>query len=108
MKVITEAALRLELKCEEPEVYVIPEGSLLSPAAREYLSQRKIKIRKAGEVEKQKPEKEVKVVATELPELPPVEVPKDTELKPKYTVSIRRILYEKAGAYDSAVWQCPG
>ena len=85
MKVITEAALRLELKCEEPEVYVIPEGSLLSPAAREYLSQRKIKIRKAGEVEKQKPEKEVKVVATELPELPPVEVPKDTELKPKYT-----------------------
>ena len=57
MKVITEAALRLELKCEEPEVYVIPEGSLLSPAAREYLSQRKIKIRKAGEVEKQKPEK---------------------------------------------------
>ena len=47
MKVITEAALRLELKCEEPEVYVIPEGSLLSPAAREYLSQRKIKIRKA-------------------------------------------------------------
>ena len=49
MKVITEAALRLELKCEEPEVYVIPEGSLLSPAAREYLSQRKIKIRKAGE-----------------------------------------------------------
>lgn len=85
MKVITEAALRLELKCEEPEVYVIPDGSLLSPAAREYLSQRKIKIRKAGEVEKQKPEKEVKVVATELPELPPVEVPKDTELKPKYT-----------------------
>ena len=85
MKVITEAALRLELKCEEPEVYVIPEGSLLSPAAREYLSQRKIKIRKAGEAEKQKPEKEVKVVATELPELPPVEVPKDTELKPKYT-----------------------
>ena len=55
MKVITEAALRLELKCEEPEVYVIPEGSLLSPAAREYLSQRKIKIRKAGEAEKQKP-----------------------------------------------------
>ena len=108
MKVITEAALRLELKCEEPEVYVIPEGSLLSPAAREYLSQRKIKIRKAGEVEKQKPEKEVKVVATELPELPPVEVPKDTELKPKYTDYATGAFYEKAGAYDSAVWQCPG
>ena len=44
MKVITEAILRLELKATEPEVYYIPEGKILSPAAREYLQQRKIKI----------------------------------------------------------------
>lgn len=46
MKVITEAMLRDELRCSEPEVYYIPEGKMLSPAAREYLQQRKIKISK--------------------------------------------------------------
>ena len=46
LKVITEAALRVELKATEPEVYYIPEGKILSPAAREYLQQRKIKISK--------------------------------------------------------------
>ena len=48
MKVITEAILRGELRCKEPEVYYIPEGKLLSPAAREYLQQRKIKIAKGA------------------------------------------------------------
>lgn len=46
MKVITEAILRMELKATEPETYYIPEGKILSPAAREYLQQRKIKISK--------------------------------------------------------------
>lgn len=46
MKVITEAILRMELKATEPEIYYIPEGKILSPAAREYLQQRKIKISK--------------------------------------------------------------
>ncbi len=49
MKVITEAILRDELRCNEPETYFIPEGKILSPAAREYLQQRKIAIKKAGE-----------------------------------------------------------
>lgn len=44
MKVITEAILREELRASEPEVYYIPEGKILSPAGREYLQQRKIKI----------------------------------------------------------------
>lgn len=44
MKVITEAILRSELRASEPEVYYIEKGKLLSPAAREYLQQRKIKI----------------------------------------------------------------
>lgn len=46
MKVITEAVLRNELRSDVPEVYFIPEGKILSPAAREYLQQKKIKIAK--------------------------------------------------------------
>lgn len=46
MKVITEAILRDELRNSEPEFYYIPEGKILSPAAREYLQQKKIKITK--------------------------------------------------------------
>ena len=45
MKVITEAFLRDELRMETPEVYIVPDGKILSPAAREYLMQRKIKIK---------------------------------------------------------------
>ncbi len=46
LKVVTEAILRLELRDSEPEVYYIPEGKILSPAAREYLQMRKIAISK--------------------------------------------------------------
>lgn len=44
MKVITEAILRDEIKASRPESYTVPEGKILSPAAREYLQQCKIKI----------------------------------------------------------------
>ncbi|MBN7773813.1 ATP-binding protein [Clostridium aminobutyricum] len=44
MKVITETALRDELRASQPEYYCIPEGTIVSPAAREYLQQRKINI----------------------------------------------------------------
>lgn len=44
MKAITEEQLRLELRNVQPDIYYIPEGALLTPAAREYLQQRKIKI----------------------------------------------------------------
>lgn len=44
MKVITEALIRAELKATKPEVYYIPEGKLLSPAAREYLNQMQVDI----------------------------------------------------------------
>lgn len=43
-KVITEALIRLELKDNCPKIYYIPEGKILSPAAREYLQQQKIEI----------------------------------------------------------------
>ena len=44
MKAITEEQLRFELRNTQPEIYYIPEGKILTPAAREYLQQRKIKI----------------------------------------------------------------
>ena len=44
MKYITETALRHELHAIEPESYVVPRGQKLTPAAREYLQTRKIKI----------------------------------------------------------------
>lgn len=51
MKVITEAILRSELRATEPEIYYVENGKILSPAAREYLQQRKIKISTAGKEE---------------------------------------------------------
>jgi ethanolamine utilization cobalamin adenosyltransferase len=54
LKVITEAILRSELRASEPEVYYIEKGKLLSPAAREYLQQRKIKIADACSEEHEK------------------------------------------------------
>lgn len=55
MNVITEAYLRDIMKENRPEVFYVPEGSLLSPSARDYLNQYKIKIEKQepGTVEKE-------------------------------------------------------
>lgn len=44
LKAITEAELRLQLRASEATVYYLEEGKLLTPAAREYLQQRKIKM----------------------------------------------------------------
>ena len=44
MKVITEMVLRNELKGECPPIYYVPKDKLLSPAAKEYLNQLKIKV----------------------------------------------------------------
>jgi len=63
VKVITEQLLREELRASEPEIFYIPEGKILSPAAREYLQQRKIKISK---------DKAPAVVATPVPPMPVV------------------------------------
>ena len=68
MKVITEAILRDELRASKPETYVIPEGQILSPAAREYLQQLKIKIIK--EKDKPLPKEKVEITATEVPGIP--------------------------------------
>ncbi|MEG1778744.1 MAG: ATP-binding protein [Oscillospiraceae bacterium] len=48
MKVITEAMLREELKDTMPEIYYVAEDKILSPAAKEYLAQKKIKFQKGS------------------------------------------------------------
>ena len=48
MKAITEDFLRTELRNTQPDTYYVPEGKILTPAAREYLQQRKIKISAGG------------------------------------------------------------
>lgn len=66
MKVITEAMLRDELKRSEITEYRVPDGMMLSPAAREYLQQRKIKISRESASERQK---EAAALAERTPEM---------------------------------------
>ena len=124
MKAITEDFLRYELRSSQPEVYVIPEGKILTPAAREYLQQRKIRVEKAGgytythqlkapvqkaeqpeekEAQKQPEPKKTEsksrphVVATEVPQPEEVEIPVQlTVPKPKYVdYETNAFYYEK-------------
>lgn len=84
LKCITEDALRCELRATEPECYVIPEGKILTPAAREYLMSRKIKIVKEGQ------QATPRMVATEVPPMPevtmaaPAPAPQPQVIKPKF------------------------
>lgn len=82
MKVITEAILRDELRASKPESYTVPEGKILSPAAREYLQQYKIKI--ANETDKKAPAQTPEITATEVPKMPEVEIPASDSPKPKF------------------------
>ena len=84
MKVITEAILRDELRDTQIETYVIPEGKILSPAAREYLQQNKVKI--VSSKDKPLRKSNIEVVATDVPPAQEPEVPKKAENlpKPKY------------------------
>jgi len=112
VRAITEDFLRYELRSSQPEVYVIPQGKILTPAAREYLQQRKIRIEKEGgytythqlkapvqkteepeekeaqkqpEPKKTEPKNRPHVVATEVPQPEEVEIPVQiTVPKPKY------------------------
>lgn len=124
MRAITEDFLRYELRSSQPEVYVIPEGKILTPAAREYLQQRKIRVEKAGgytythqlkapvqkaeqpeekEAQKQPEPKKTEsksrphVVATEVPQPEEVEIPVQVTVpKPKYVdYETNAFYYEK-------------
>lgn len=81
LKAITEDLLRLELRNTQPDVYLVPEGKILTPAAREYLQQRKIKIGREG---KPGTEDAPRVVATEVPPMPQVVLPAYEGPKPKF------------------------
>lgn len=124
MRAITEDFLRYELRSSQPEVYVIPQGKILTPAAREYLQQRKIRIEKEGgytythqlkapvqkteepeekeaqkqpEPKKTEPKNRPHVVATEVPAPEEVEIPVQiTVPKPKYVdYETNAFYYEK-------------
>lgn len=83
MKVITEAILRDELRASKPESYTIPEGKLLSPAAREYLQQCKIKI--VNETRNSPQRKEPSEIrATPVPEMPEVQFTNPQRIPPKF------------------------
>lgn len=100
MKAITEDILRYELRNSQPEVYIIPEGKILTPAAREYLQQRKIRFEKEGGYsykhqlkapirKSEEPEETGKpvprIVATEVPQPEEVQIAAETgQPKPKY------------------------
>jgi len=88
MKVITEAMIRNELKMEVPETYTIPEDKLLSPAAREYLMQLKVKVIDKKQ-NKPLPMREMRLTAPEEEsevtfERTPSAAPQDAEKKPRY------------------------
>lgn len=68
MKVITEAILRDELRASNREIYYIEAGKLLSPAAREYLQQRKIKIAYAGKDDFEKTVVSEAMIPKKIPE----------------------------------------
>ena len=96
MKVITEAILRDELRDTQIETYVIPEGKILSPAAREYLQQNKVKI--VSSKDKPLRKSNIEVVATDVPPAQEPEVPKKVENlpKPKYVDDTTGAFYLKS------------
>ncbi|MGL6199181.1 MAG: ATP-binding protein [Lachnospiraceae bacterium] len=48
MKAITETMIREELKSSKQNIYYVPEGKILTPSARDYLQQCKIKMEAAA------------------------------------------------------------
>lgn len=82
MKVITEAILRDELRASVPEAYRVPEGKILSPAAREYLQQCKIKV--IDRNHKAAPPREPEITATEVPQMPEVKISREEAPKPRF------------------------
>ena len=79
MRAITEDILRLELRNSQPEVYYIPTGKILTPAAREYLQQHKSEIAKEGECPQRAPEGDAAPAAPQPAPQPVMAAP-----KPKY------------------------
>lgn len=96
MKVITEMMLRDELKATSPPVYNVPEGTILSPAAKEYLQGLKIDIlfekdkKAAGSQEASPKEEKVKCCSGDSVET----------IYPASEFKVRYKDYESGAAYD--------
>ncbi len=61
MKLISQEEIKSIIEAERPKIYYIPEGRILSPAAKDYLNSHLIRIdveknRKCNEQQKEKPE----------------------------------------------------
>ena len=93
MKCITEEALRCELRATEPEQYVIPEDKILTPAAREYLTSRRIKIVKEGQ------QSRPRIVATEVPPMPEVTIPTPAPGPESQVIKPKFVDYESGAFY---------
>lgn len=94
MKVITEALIRGELKATEPEVYYIPEGKILSPAAREYLNQQQIDI----DFERNREKREAKAKAdAEAAEVSKIGAASSNQEKP--ALKAKYVDYETGAGY---------
>lgn len=101
MKVITEAILREELYHKQPKNYYLEKGKLLSPAAREYLQQRKIVVIEKEDVrpEDEAGEKELQEVRTSTPAAKYVDYRTGAffEKKPEYMTQLHgNVLVEKS------------
>lgn len=97
MKVITEAILRTELRTTRPDVYYIPEGKLLSPAAREYLNQLRVEI----DFEKNK-EKRLKAEAEAEEKLNPKKEAENSDANAeaaKIQSNVKYVDYETGASY---------
>ena len=86
MKVITEAILRSELRASTQKLILCRKGKILSPAAREYLQQCKIRIEdgkgiKTAKKSQQTEEREEKpeMQATKVLPMPEVQVEKEAK-----------------------------
>lgn len=62
MAVITESTIRAKFRQIEDQIYYIPKGDILTPSARQYLTDQKVTILKEGELSKSK----AKVLEKEL------------------------------------------
>ena len=97
MKVITEAIVRNELKTTRPEVYYIPEGKLLSPAAREYLQSLQIDI----DFEKNRSVREAEGTSTPLENIHGNDKKATLSDKDASTPSPKYVDYETGAGYIS-------
>lgn len=97
MKVITEANIRAELKATQPEVYVVPEGKILSPAAREYLQSMQVEI--VFEKDKDRKPAKIKTGKDEIKDKISAKVEEAEKTQESLQVKFKYVDYETGAGY---------